>query len=133
MIGVDTNILVRYICQDDPKQCPIVDDLISEAEQRGDILFVNTVVLCELVWVLESAYGFSKVEIVQVVKGLLSARQLEIEARDDVRRASEAFAQGRGDFSDHLIGYRNRSRGCEHTVTFDRAADGVNHQVLGKK
>lgn len=120
MIGLDTNVLVRYLVGDNLAQAQIASRLIKAASREGETFFVNQVVLCELVWVLESAYGYSKGEIVGVLEKILLTEQVSIEDRDSAWAALNLYRKARGDFSDYLIGAANRNSGCSRTVTFDR-------------
>ena len=125
MIGLDTNILVRYLTHDDPAQYAKAAALIDTVTNRGDHFVVNTAVLCELVWVLGTAYDYSREEIARAVEQIFSTAQFEIERLDDARQALLDFRSTKADFSDALIGRINRSLGAEHTVTFDRNLKGV--------
>lgn len=121
MIGLDTNILVRYLVQDEPDQARRATRLIEQTEKAGDRLFVNAVVLCELVWVLESAYDFSRAEIADTLDKLFRAATFEIDDKDSAWWALGCYRAGRADFADCLAGRLNGQAGCEHTVTFDAA------------
>jgi predicted nucleic-acid-binding protein len=121
VIGLDTNILARYLTQDDPAQSRRANAVIAEATRRGDRWAVNTIVLCELVWVLRDAYGFDRETVVTTLEKILDTGQFVIEDRDMARRALADYRHGPGDFSDYLIGWRNREAGCSETATFDRA------------
>ena len=121
MIGLDTNVLVRYIVQDDPKQSAKAAQLIESAARRDDDLFVGPVMLCELIWVLESAYEFPRAEIGNVVQQMLETEHLEIEPRDLTWQALADYRSIPADFADCLLGRMNQSAGCDTTVTFDRA------------
>ena len=125
MIGLDTNILVRYLTHDDPAQYAKAAALIDTVTNRGDHFVVNTAVLCELVWVLGTAYDYSREEIARALEQIFSTAQFEIERLDDARQALLDFRSTKADFSDALIGRINRSLGAEHTVTFDRDLKGV--------
>ena len=120
MIGVDTNVLVRYLTQDDPVQYEKADAFIEAATDRGEQLVVNTVVLCELEWVLGSAYHYSRAEIARAIEQILATAQFEVERLDEARKALTDFRTTKSDFSDALIGRINRSLGAKHTMTFDR-------------
>lgn len=120
MIAVDTNVLVRYIVEDDAAQTAAVTAMIDRASKRGVVLFVPQIVLCELVWVLAHAYRFTREEIIGVVNQLRRAAQIMIERPDEVRRAVERFASQRGDFADYLIAERATESGCTAIATFDR-------------
>lgn len=122
MIGLDTNVLVRYLVQDDPGQSRKAAQVIARRCTRDDPGFINRIVLCELVWVLESAYGYSKDMIVPVLEKLLRASQLKIEDTQSAWTAFRAYQKGKADFTDCLLGTTNRLGGCDETVTFDQAA-----------
>jgi len=79
MIGLDTNVLVRYLTQDDRVQYEKTAAFIEAATDRGEQLLVNTVVLCELEWVLESAYNYSREEIAHAIEQILATAQFEVE------------------------------------------------------
>jgi predicted nucleic-acid-binding protein len=117
--GLDTNVLVRYLTQDDPAQAKLANDLIDRTATRRDQLAISAIVLSELVWVLRSAYRLGKADVVGALERLLDVAQFAIEDKDAARLALEDYRKGRGDFSDYLIGRRNRKLGCEATVTFD--------------
>ncbi|MGH7343156.1 MAG: PIN domain-containing protein [Candidatus Rokuibacteriota bacterium] len=121
MIGIDTDVLVRYLTLDDAEQVERVDRLIEEALERDEALHVDGIVLCEAAWVLRTAYGLPRSDVADALERILATRQFAIEDRDSVRRALDAFVEGRGDFADYLIGERNRRAGCRTTMTFDRS------------
>jgi predicted nucleic-acid-binding protein len=121
VIGIDTNVLVRYLTLDDVDQVERVDRLVQRALERDEPLHVDGVVLCETAWVLRTAYDLPRGEIAEAFERILDTRQFAIEDRDSARRALNAFAEGPGDFADYLIGERNRRAGCKTTMTFDRA------------
>lgn len=120
MIALDTNVLVRYLVQDDPKQSGEATRLIERAVEREESLYLSQIVVCELVWVLSYAYGFPRKEIAAVLDTLRRAAQLEIEGAESVRRAIDDYSSGRGDFADFLIAEHALARGCSHVATFDR-------------
>lgn len=121
MIGLDTNVLLRYLLQDDEVQGERASRAISQAATRNEPLFISLVVLCEAVWVLESAYGYRKVELGGVLGELLETSGFEIEQRDIVRAALEDYRASKADFADCLIGRTNATHGCRHTLTFERS------------
>jgi predicted nucleic-acid-binding protein len=130
MIGLDTNIVVRYLTQDDPAQATaaarVVDSL--SAESPG---FLSLVVIVELVWVLDVAYRFKKDEIGQLLEALLRSKELVIERAEIVWQALRKFGAGRADFADCLIERSAHAVECEYTVTFDRnAATGAGMRLL---
>ncbi len=120
MIGVDTNVLVRYLTQDDPGQARKIDTFVATAIERGDRLQVDDIVLCELVWVLRAAYRFGKPVIAAALDKVMSTGIFAFDDRELLRSALNDYRNGSGDFSDYVIGRRNLRAGCEHTVTFDR-------------
>lgn len=122
MIGLDTNVLVRHLVQDDPGQSRKATQLITKQCTRDDPGFINRIVLCELVWVLESAYGYPKDTIVVVLDKLLRTSQLKIEDVQAVWTAFRMYQKGKADFADCLLGTSNRIGGCNSTVTFDQLA-----------
>jgi predicted nucleic-acid-binding protein len=122
MIGLDTNVLVRYLVPDDPGQSRKAIQVITKQCTRDDPGFINRIALCELVWVLESAYGYSKDTIVAVLEKLLRTSQLKIEDLQAAWTAFRMYQKGKADFADCLLGTTNRLSGCETTVTFDQAA-----------
>lgn len=125
MKGLDTNVLVRYLVRDEPAQERAALRFIESAAERGEPILVNAVVLCELVWVLRSSYGYSKDDVAGAVEKILSAEQLEVEDVDAAWLALGDFRGGRADFADCLIGRRNLRLGCETTATFDGRLRGI--------
>ena len=132
MNGLDTNVIVRYLVQDNPVQAGIATRIFEKrlsADERG---FVSAVTLCEVVWVLKRGYKRPKPELCAVVRALLEADELEIEHRDLVWRALSAYQSGAADFSDYLIGERARVAGAKTTLTFDGAAASSSLFTLAK-
>ena len=121
MIAVDTNVLVRYIVEDDPVQSPAAAAMIERALAREETIFVPQIVLCELVWVLSVAYRFKRDGIAGVLQQLRRGAQLVVEGADEVKRATEAYAAGPGDFADYLIAERAFAHGCSVIASFDAA------------
>ncbi len=124
MRGLDTNVLVRYLTQDDPVQADTAAGVIEDAGKRGGKLVVQPLVLCELAWVLDSAYGVGKREILDVTERILRTAQFEIPEKDVVWRALADYRAGKGDFSDYLLARQNEKAGVAATLTFDRALKG---------
>lgn len=122
MIGLDTNVLARYLTQDDPVQAATAAKLIERECTIEHPGWIDHIVLCELVWVLDSAYGYGRELIADVVRQILGTAELRVEAPDQARAALRAYERGGADFADFLIGTRNRERGCEATFTFDKRA-----------
>jgi len=124
MRGLDTNVLVRYLVGDDEKQAQKAFACIRVIAESGKSCFISSIVLCELVWVLESAYDYEKREIGNVLDKLLITKQFEIENKDIVRQAIHDYKAGDGDIADYFIGRFNQDKGCDITYTFDRALKG---------
>lgn len=123
MIGLDTNVVVRYLTQDDPVQSALATEAIEDTAERGDRLFLSGVVLCELVWVLESAYGYERTEVTNAVERILRTAQFDFDHKDLLWQAWHDYRTGKGDFSDYLIGRLGHAAGCGETLTFDRALE----------
>lgn len=124
MAGLDTNVLVRYLVRDDVKQAKMAADAIKKAITSDGRCFINHIVLCELVWVLESAYEYTKKEIVDTLEKILMTRQFQIEAKDLLHYALNDYRSGTGDLADYLIGRINQAGRCGTTLTFDRELGG---------
>lgn len=121
MIGLDTNVLVRYLVQDDARQAARATRLI-ESLSTAEPGFVSSVVLTEAVWVLESCYNADAARIGDVVEILLRTDAIRVDHTEVVWRALRRFRDARGDFSDALIAALAREAGCTTTYTFDRGA-----------
>ena len=121
MIGLDTNVLVRYIAQDDPKQSALASKLIDglTIDNPG---FITIVTVVELVWVLQSCYKSTKVEIVNVLNALIASKEMIVENTETLIRAIRIFSLSKADFSDCLIERSADKAGCEYSVTFDIGA-----------
>jgi predicted nucleic-acid-binding protein len=122
MIGLDTNVLIRYIVQDDPLQAAMANAFIEAnctVESPG---FICNIVLVELVWVLERGYGYDKKLIVDVLKQVASTSELRLENISLAWQAILDFQNGSAGFADYLLAQINRTHGCEFTYTFDRKA-----------
>lgn len=121
MIGLDTNVLVRYVAQDDLKQSHQATRLIESltSDSPG---YVSLVSVVELVWVLSGCYAASRDDIAGVLETLLRAKELVIADADVVWKALRLFKQTKADFADCLIERCATTAGCDHTATFDRAA-----------
>lgn len=106
--------------QDDARQAPLATDLLRRCHEAGTRCFVSTIVLCELEWVLTSAYEATRSEIASAVAGLLSEELFEVEQAPLVRQALDRYRRGPGDLSDHLLGATAGAAGVETTYTLDR-------------
>jgi predicted nucleic-acid-binding protein len=121
MTGLDTNVLVRYVVQDDLAQSATATRLIENftAAAPG---FVSMIVVVEMVWVLQSSYKAERREIARVLEALLRSRELVVEHAELVWQALRVFTQSGGDFADCLIQRCGRAAGCDETITFDQRA-----------
>lgn len=122
MKGLDTNVLVRYLVQDDPQQTARATRFVEQECSPDAPGHLSHIVLCELVWVLESCYDQNRAGILRVLEAVLGVAELEVESPATVWLALDDYRSGKADFSDHLLARSNGSRGCETTVTFDGKA-----------
>ena len=129
MIGLDTNVLVRYVMQDDPKQAPKATKIIESLTQE-DPGMLPLVALVEFVWVLGSCYELNRSQIAQAIDGILRTKEFVIERSEQVRQALRIFQGGSADFADCLIERSASHAGCEKIVTFDVAAAKATGMVL---
>lgn len=129
MIGLDTNIVVRYLTHDDPAQTAKAVELFTSlsADAPG---FLSLIALVESVWVLERSYGFTKDEIVRVVDTFLRGREVIVERAELVSQALRAFNATGVDFSDCVIERCGHAAECKYTATFDRRATAVGMQLV---
>ena len=122
MIGLDTNILIRYLTQDDPVQTAKAAEILERRLTVKNLGFVSIVAMAETVWVLDRAYGLMAREIASAVERLLQVEVLMIENEQEVFTAMIALKQGRGSFADSLIAELGSRAGCTPTLTFDQKA-----------
>ncbi|OIN44040.1 VapC toxin family PIN domain ribonuclease [Pseudomonas azotoformans] len=118
MIGLDTNVLVRYVTQDDPVQSAKASELI-ESLTTASPGFISLVSIVELVWVLQSCYQSAKSDVVMVLETLLRTRELTVEHGEIIWQALRKFVANKADFADCLIERCAHAAGCEYTATFD--------------
>lgn len=122
MIGLDTNILVRYLAQDDPIQSPAATAIIESRLTEQNPGFVSIVAMAKTVWVLERAYRFTTQEIAAAVERMLQADSFVVENEQEVFTAMTALREGRGSFADAIIAALGAKAGCSCTLTFDQQA-----------
>jgi len=122
MIGLDTNILVRYLAQDDPVQSPKATEILERRLTEKDPGFVSVVAMVETVGVLDRAYGLSSQEISAAVERMLQTDVLIVENEQEVFTAMVALKSGEGSFADALIGALGARASCDRTLTFDHKA-----------
>jgi predicted nucleic-acid-binding protein len=121
VIGLDTNVLVRYVMQDDIKQAQLATKLMESLTPDAPG-FVSLVSLIELVWVLSSCFDLDRAQLVSVIEGVLRTQELSVERAELVWQALRTFADSSADFADCVIAKSAASVGCERTMTFDRLA-----------
>jgi predicted nucleic-acid-binding protein len=124
MIGLDTNVLVRHIVQDNKEEASAASGLIASRCSVDDPGVVSLVVLCELVWVLDRGYEYDRGTIAKVLRQLLSVQDLLVDRSELAWQALHLYENGKADFADYLIGLSHRDRGAEVTCTFDQRASG---------
>lgn len=132
MIGLDTNILVRFFAQDDPEQSKKANELMESlsAESPG---YVSQVALVEAVWVLRSCYDVEREQMKDIIDSMIGTKELVVEGADTVRKALRTFAASvKADFSDCLIERSGHAAECEYTATFDVNASKVAGMLLIK-
>lgn len=122
MIALDTNVLIRVLVADDPRQTALAERLLRDALEAGEPCFISDPVLCETEWVLDRFYRVPRAEILSALDSLLARTNLfSFEDAAVVRKALDAYQRGKADFSDFLIGAKAEARGARTTFTFDRA------------
>jgi predicted nucleic-acid-binding protein len=132
VVGIDTNVLVRYFADDDAAQSARARALLERRLTREAPGYVCATTLAEFAWVLRRVYGGERAEIAEALLGVLTASNLLVEHKAQAWQALAEFRDGPAGFSDCLVGQINRAAGCEHTVTFDRqAARQAGFKLLG--
>nr|WP_252733759.1 type II toxin-antitoxin system VapC family toxin [Paracoccus marinaquae] len=126
---MDTNVLVRYLTQDDPAQAALAAEAISAlTEDRPG--WIAREVMVETVWVLERAYRLSRRDIADAIDGLLAARELAVEEADRVGLAAQRWREGGAGFADQMIALAGQGAGCRETLTFDVKAAAIPGMAL---
>ena len=121
MIGIDTNVLVRYVVQDDARQAATASQFIETTLSDDEPGWIASIVLCEFVWVLDAAYGYARSAIAATLERLFEVDRFHLETPSLAWRALDAYRAG-ADFADALIALGNEQAGCDYTATFDRGA-----------
>ena len=116
MIALDTNVLLRYVIDDDPVQSAGAARLIDDELTAVSPGFVSLIVICEMIWAMMQTYCLPRANVARTLEGLLNMARLEIEAREIVRQAVLLS----GDIADAIIHLTGRENGCSHTLTFDK-------------
>ena len=122
MIGLDTNILVRFLTNDDPTQSPRSRQIVGRQLTEQDPGYVTLAAIVETAWVLENIYKLSSLELAKAVRLLLQIETLAIQNEQEVYTAMIALEERKVDFADSLIAALGRHAGCTTTLTFDRKA-----------
>ena len=130
MIGLDTNVLIRYLTQDDKKQATRANKLIDNELNSSNPGFITLISLVEIVWVLESCYSQTRKEVIEVLHSLLTTKQLVVEGADMAYLALKRYAVGNADYSDALITVISENQGCSSVVTFDKKGNSIGMKVL---
>ena len=125
MIGIDTNILVRYLTQDDEQQANIVNEIFAQHTGIKNAFFINNIVLCELVWVLSRGYKYAKEQIINVLESLLSSDEFAFENKKYLSQALYEYQTHNADFADTLISIINMTKHCTHTISFDEGTEAL--------
>jgi predicted nucleic-acid-binding protein len=130
MIGIDTNVLVRYIAQDDAAQSRRATSFIEKECNEAAPGFVGLVVLVEVVWVSESSYGAAREDVADIVRRILSIKQLVVQDAETAWKALRLFESSKTDFADCLVERSAVAAGCKSVVTFDKQAAKVGMTLL---
>lgn len=130
MLGLDTNVIVRYLAQDDPVQSPKATKVIDglDSNNKG---FISLITIVEMVWVMQGPYKATKPEIINILNMLLQVSALEVENAAAVLQAVRVFTSSNADFADCLIERLGHNAGCKETKTFDtKAAKSAGMQLI---
>ena len=122
MLGVDTNVLVRYLIRDEQPQYQKARRLIDREVAKGEPVFVSLLVLLETEWVLRNRYELAKADLVTAFSALLDTADLAFEDEPSIENAVYSWKDSAADFADCLIEAHNRRLGCRATATFDGRA-----------
>jgi predicted nucleic-acid-binding protein len=122
MLGLDTNVIVRLFVDDDPDQVLSARRLVASRCSPEKPGFIDRVALCEVIWVLVSVHGYTRLAIADVIEKILGNRDMRLEDSALVGLALQDYRASNVDFADLLIGHVNIAHGCDATATFDRKA-----------
>ncbi|MEZ5453909.1 MAG: type II toxin-antitoxin system VapC family toxin [Thiothrix sp.] len=120
--GFDTNVLVRYLLNDDPQQADIARQRIQQAVAEGEPVRISLLTILEAEWVLRSYGKRDKVTVISVFQALLESRDIEIELEESLEQALHYYKNSNADFADCLMASRNQRSGCTAMLTFDEKA-----------
>ena len=122
MIGLDTNVVIRLLVQDDAAQLRRVQKSIAKECSEENPGLINSVVLVETVWVLGSAYGYGREDISHAVETLLQIKELEVQCPNEAWEGLSLYRSGKAEFADCYLAAINRGLGCKDTITLDKKA-----------
>jgi len=120
MIGLDTNVLIRFITRDSEDEWSRVFDLMSRHDGFANSIHITDAVLCEVAWVLKSNYKYTKDRLIEGLEMLSNTNELEFSSRTIFKQAIELYKNGKADFTDYFIILKNKHAGCEYTYSFDK-------------
>jgi len=121
VIGIDTNVLVRYFIEDDPAQSRLTDSLFNSLS-GADPGWVSQATILEFAWIMKSVRRLDRKTIATMMGKLTMLDSIVIERADIVDKALQRFHHGKAEFADCLIAASGRAAGCSKTVTFDKIA-----------
>jgi predicted nucleic-acid-binding protein len=122
VIALDTNVVIRYVTQDEPRQAAAATRLFEKTLSTENPGFIAAITLCEIAWVLADCYGANKAHIREVIAGLLGSKQVVVESAELAWKALRAWEKSSADFSDALIAQVALAHGADKVLTFDKAA-----------
>lgn len=122
MIALDTNVLLRFVTADDESQHLLAKKLILKYKGKNKSIYINQIVLCDLVWVLKSGYKYTKAQIVHVLQMIVGIAEFSFSEIDWIFEAILLYKNATGDFSDCLIHVVNKNNKCQSTFSFDKKA-----------
>lgn len=122
MTAVDTNVIIRFLVRDDAKQAEIAYRRLKQAETSREVLFVTLIVVVETIWVLETAYGKSRAEVLDSIENMRRMPVFEFEKDEVVERVVTEGRTGKADLADLLMAHSAQSSGCNDGITFDKGA-----------
>lgn len=125
MIGLDTNVLIRYLTQDDEEQAAKAADFIEGNLTQENPGFINNIVLVETIWVLESCYEVKKLGLIDIIKKIASTKQFVIQSLEVVLKALQTYETHTIEYADALLGQINKAAQCTSTYTFDKKASKI--------
>jgi predicted nucleic-acid-binding protein len=123
--GLDSNVLLRYLVEDDEVQTKRAAKIIEDASRRKEALFVSLPVLCEVVWVLDRSYHQTRTVIASTVEAILDADVFKVQQEVCARESLHQFRSSKAGFADHVIGAIARDAGCDWVYTFDGGLKGA--------